>query len=140
MMLIQSLSMDSGRHLARQAKWQSLRIGILDDVSLKRNSKVNFALTDLAERLYAIYGNNYSKRNLQYYRKFYLLFPSFEKVNELVHNLTWTHIRRLLSVTNDAAREWYLIHCSKDMWSTTTLDRNIASQYSSQRRRIAARN
>lgn len=93
-------------------------------------------ITDLAERLYAIYGNNYSKRNLQYYRKFYLLFPSFEKVNELVHNLTWTHIRRLLSVTNDAAREWYLIHCSKDMWSTTTLDRNIASQY--YERRLAA--
>lgn len=44
---------------------------------------------------------------------------------EFVHNLNWTHIRRLLSVTNPNARMWYLISASKEMWSTTTLDRNI---------------
>ena len=42
---------------------------------------------------------------------------------EFVHNLTWTHIRRLLSVTNEVARKWYLENASRDMWSTTTLDR-----------------
>lgn len=86
-------------------------------------------ISGLAEKLTEIYGNNYNKRNLQHYRKFYLLFPDFEKVYELVHNLNWTHIRRLLSVTNDEARLWYLNMASKDMWSTTTLDRNISSQY-----------
>lgn len=90
----------------------------------------------LADKLSVIYGTNYSKRNLQHYRKFYLSFPTFEKVYELVHNLTWTHIRRLLSVTDSQARQWYLTHASKDMWSTTTLDRNISSQY--YERRLAA--
>ena len=52
-----------------------------------------------------------------------------EKVYEFVHNLTWTHIRRLLSVTNEVARKWYLENALRDMWSTTTLDRNISSQY-----------
>ena len=93
-------------------------------------------IPELAQRLSSIYGNNYNKRNLQHYRKFYLLFPDFKKVYEFVHNLTWTHIRRLLSVTNDVAREWYLENASKDMWSTTTLDRNISSQYFE--RRLAA--
>ena len=93
-------------------------------------------ISELAQRLSSIYGNNYNKRNLQHYRKFYLLFPDFEKVYEFVHNLTWTHIRRLLSVTNDVARQWYLANASKDMWSTTTLDRNISSQY--YERRLAA--
>ena len=55
---------------------------------------------------------------------------------EFVHNLTWTHIRRLLSVTNEVARKWYLENASRDMWSTTTLDRNISSQYFE--RRLAA--
>ncbi len=50
-------------------------------------------------------------------------------MNKLVHNLTWTQIRRLLSVTNPEARLWYMTQASKDMWSTTTLDRNICSQY-----------
>lgn len=90
----------------------------------------------LADRLSANYGSNYSKRNLQHFRKFYLLFPDFGKVYELVHNLNWTHIRRLLSVTDPKARQWYMMQASKDMWSTTTLDRNISSQYFE--RRLAA--
>ena len=56
--------------------------------------------------------------NLQHYRKFYILFPDFRKVYEFVHNLNWTHIRRLLSVTNPKARMWYLRNASEEMWST----------------------
>ena len=93
-------------------------------------------IANLADRLSVLFGAIYSKRNLQYYRKFYLLFPDFEKVNEFVHNLNWTHIRRLLSVTSPEARFWYLANASRDMWSTTTLDRNISSQY--YERRLAA--
>lgn len=90
----------------------------------------------LADRLSTNYGTNYSKRNLQHYRKFYLLFPDFGIVYEFVHNLNWTHIRRLLSVTDPKARQWYMMQASRDMWSTTTLDRNISSQYFE--RRLAA--
>ena len=86
-------------------------------------------IVGLAENLRAEYGASYNKRNLEHFRKFYLLFNDIQIVNELVHNLTWTHIRRLLSVTNPEARLWYMTLASKDMWSTTTLDRNINSQY-----------
>lgn len=83
----------------------------------------------LANKLTLEYGSSYNKRNLEHFRKFFLLFSDLQIVNEFVHNLTWTHIRRLLSVTEPKARLWYLKHASKDMWSTTTLDRNICSQY-----------
>ena len=43
--------------------------------------------------------------------------------------LTWSHYKRLLSVTNVQAREWYLKEATEQMWSYRTLDRNIASQY-----------
>ena len=93
-------------------------------------------IAELAKKLTPTFGNNYGKRNLQHYRKFYILFPDFGKVYEFVHNLNWTHIRRLLSVTNPKARMWYLRNASEEMWSTTTLDRNISSQY--YERRLAA--
>lgn len=86
-------------------------------------------IAGLAEDLRHVYGASYNKRNLEHFRKFYLLFNDIQIVNELVHNLTWTHIRRLLSVTSPEARLWYMTQASKDMWSTTTLDRNICSQY-----------
>lgn len=83
----------------------------------------------LADRLRGEYGPGYGKRNLAYYRQFYIEFSDPNILHEFVQNLTWTHIRRLLSVSNPEARIWYMAHASKDMWSTTTLDRNITSQY-----------
>ena len=93
-------------------------------------------IQNLAENLAPMYGKCYSKRNLDYYRKFYILFPDIQIVNARVHNLEWTHIRRILSVGNADARLWYLSNASKNMWSTRELDRNIATQY--YERRLAA--
>jgi predicted nuclease of restriction endonuclease-like (RecB) superfamily len=90
----------------------------------------------LAEELTIEYGSGYGKRNLAYYRQFYLTFPKWDILHDLVQNLTWTHIRRMLSVSNPEARIWYMRAAAENMWSTTTLDRNIATQY--YERRLAA--
>ncbi|MBQ9678884.1 MAG: DUF1016 family protein [Prevotella sp.] len=102
----------------------------------KRASYGTKLMKNLAEDLIPIYGKSYSKRNLDYYKKFYLLFPEAEKVNTCVHNLEWSHVRRVLSVTSPEARWWYLENASKGMWSVRELDRNISSQYFE--RRLAA--
>ena len=86
-------------------------------------------IKNLAQQLIPLYGTSYNKRNLDYYRKFYLLFPDFEIVNTRVHNLDWSHIRRVLSVSNTDARLWYLENASANMWSVRDLDRNISTQY-----------
>ena len=83
----------------------------------------------LANNLTRKFGTSYNKRNLQYFRKFYLSFKNFEIVNTCVHNLNWSHFRRLLSVSNEAARLWYLKEANNQMWSVRTLDRNISTQY-----------
>jgi predicted nuclease of restriction endonuclease-like (RecB) superfamily len=93
-------------------------------------------IKNLADNLIPNYGNCYSKRNLDYYKKFYILFPDIQIVNSRVHNLDWTHIRRVLSVSNPDARLWYLTAASENMWSTRELDRNISTQY--YERRLAA--
>ena len=47
----------------------------------------------LADELTKEYGKSFSKRNLQYFRKFYLAFPDEQIVNACVHNLNWSHFR-----------------------------------------------
>ena len=83
----------------------------------------------LADELIKEYGKSYSKRNLQYFRKFYLAFPDEQIVNACVHNLNWTHFRSLLRVADETARLWYLKEAAQESWSSRTLDRNIGTQY-----------
>lgn len=75
------------------------------------------------------FGAGYSKRNLQYFRQFYLAFPDEQIVNTRVHNLSWSHFRTLLRVPDENARLWYLNEAAKESWSVRTLDRNISTQY-----------
>lgn len=83
----------------------------------------------MADELTREFGKGFSKRNLDYYRKFYVYFPDYEIVNACVHNLKWTHVRALLRVTDENARLWYMNESAKENWSSRTLDRNIATQY-----------
>ncbi len=105
------------------------------------NARANYGkglIPALANRLMTEYGHGYGRRNLAYYRKFYLEFRDLEILHTRVQNLNWSHIRRILSVTNPEAREWYLKTAAEDMWSVKTLDRNISTQY--YERRLAAQN
>lgn len=86
-------------------------------------------INTLASELTKEYGKSYNKRNLQYFRKFYLAFPDEQIVNACVHNLNWTHFRSLLRVQDEDARIWYMKEASNAGWSSRTLDRNIATQY-----------
>lgn len=91
-------------------------------------------LKQLSAALTEEFGKGFSVQNLYYFRQFYLTFP------EIFHTacgissktwriLTWSHYRRLLSVTNEDARNWYLREASEQMWSYATLNRNISTQY-----------
>ena len=96
----------------------------------KERAEYGKALIDtLASELTKEYGKSYNKRNLQYFRKFYLAFPDEQIVNACVHNLNWTHFRSLLRVQDEDARIWYMKEASNAGWSSRTLDRNIATQY-----------
>ena len=78
-----------------------------------------------AIKLKANFGNNYSKRNLMLYRKFYLLYP---KVNALRTQLNWTHYRILLSIKNENARNYYINQIILNNLSTRELENVIKSK------------
>ena len=86
-------------------------------------------IAQLSEELTRTFGKGFSKRNLQYFRAFYLTFNNLEIVQTRLHNLTWSHILQTLRVENATAARWYLHTASQEMWSVRTLDRNISTQY-----------
>lgn len=83
----------------------------------------------LANDLTTEYGKGFGERSLRHYRQFYLSFKDLENWNTRVPNLTWSHFRTLLRVSDEAARIWYLNEAATQQWSVRTLDRNISSQY-----------
>jgi hypothetical protein len=49
--------------------------------------------------------------------------------NSFQHSLNWTHIQRIMRVTNPEARAWYLQETAEQSWDVSTLDSNISTQY-----------
>lgn len=80
----------------------------------------------LSKELTAIYGKGFNKNNLYGYLQFYKIFPTVSGKSEL---LSWSHYVLLLSVSDEAARNWYAHEAFAETWSVRTLHRNIASQY-----------
>ena len=75
-------------------------------------------------------GKGFDASNLYKFLQFSRLFPEILDAARLKSlSLTWSHYRSLLRVENKDARDWYLKEAASQMWSTRTLDRNIASQY-----------
>lgn len=84
-------------------------------------------LKELSKELTKEFGKGFSVNSLYYYRQFYSEFPQIFPTLRGI--LTWSHYKRLLSVPNTEARNWYLQEAQNEMWSYRTLDRNISSQY-----------
>ena len=75
------------------------------------------------------YGDSFSERNLRHYRQFYLYFNDIQIWYSCVPNLTWTHFRHLLRVSEEKVRLWYMNEAATQLWSTRELERNINTQY-----------
>lgn len=95
-------------------------------------------IVTLAEELTKDYGKGFDYSSLYKYVRFYRLFPeildavspkSEAHQDTLLRVLPWTHYRELLCVENPEARKWYEQEALREVWSTRTLHRNIASQY-----------
>ena len=84
-------------------------------------------LKSLSKELTAEFGKGFSVPSLYNYRSFCLTFPEIFSTPWRI--LTWSHYKRLLTVSNAEARAWYLQEAAEQIWSYRTLDRNIGSQY-----------
>ena len=80
----------------------------------------------LSERLTSEFGKGFNVRNLQMMRKFYLLFPN---ANTLCSELSWSHYRLLMRISDQTERQFYMEECSKSAWSVRQLERQIHTMF-----------
>ena len=86
-------------------------------------------LQNLSKELTEEFGKGYSYRTLREIRQFYLMFSDFEKWRTVSAKLTWSHFQKVLRVSDEKARIFYLTEAAENVWSVRTLDRNISTLY-----------
>ena len=86
-------------------------------------------IKNLSKELTEEFGKGFGERNIRNIRQFYVLFSDYEKWKSLISKLTWTHIQKVLRISDEKARIFYLTEAAENMWSVRTLDRNISTLY-----------
>ena len=80
----------------------------------------------LSDKLTTEFGKGFDTSNLRKMRRFYLTFPIRDALRP---ELSWTHYRALMKVSDESARNFYLEEAVKSGWSSRQLDRQINSYY-----------
>lgn len=70
------------------------------------------------------FGKGFSRSNLIYIRKFYLLFPKSETLS---HLLSWSHYFEILKAEDQFEINFYVKQCEKEHWSVRELKRQMKS-------------
>lgn len=80
----------------------------------------------LSARLTEEFGKGYTVANLRNMRQFYL---AFQKRYTLCSELSWSHYRLLMRVSNEEARQFYAEEAVKSGWSVRQLERQINTMF-----------
>ncbi len=86
-------------------------------------------LQRLAKRLQIEFGKGFSVPNLRNFRQFYQTFTEDEIRYSTSSDLSWTHFRVLMRISDPAARQWYAREAVAQTWSVAALDRQISTLY-----------
>lgn len=105
-----------------QAYWE---IGEQIYLACGENDRAEYGkglLKYLSERLTNEFGKGFTVRNLRNMRQFYLAYP---KRHTLCAELSWSHYRLLIRISDEKRRSWYTEECAKSGWSVRQLERQI---------------
>ncbi|AGK96334.1 PDDEXK nuclease domain-containing protein [Clostridium pasteurianum] len=101
---------------------------IKEDIIKKERADYGKKIIDnLSKELIANYGRGYGRRNLFNMVSFYEAFGDFEIVHTLSAQLTWSHIKELISLEDNLKREFYATMCNTERWSVRTLRERMGS-------------
>jgi predicted nuclease of restriction endonuclease-like (RecB) superfamily len=78
----------------------------------------------LAQELQQDYGTGFSKRYLELFRQFYCTFPI---ANSVSSQLSWTHYKAIIRITDPDKRAFYIAEAVKNNWTVRQLERQMYS-------------
>jgi predicted nuclease of restriction endonuclease-like (RecB) superfamily len=84
-------------------------------------------IATLSEQLTEEYGSGWSKRQLHHCLRIAEIFPEIEIVHALRTQLTWTHLRQIISIDDEIKRNFYIEICKLERWSSRQLQERINS-------------
>jgi len=109
------------------AYWETGRLIVENEQAGKRKAAYGKGvIKELSGRLTGDFGPGYGEQALRNYRQFYLTFPIRATVRR---ELTWSHYRALIRVSNPDARNYYLQEAATQQWKVRTLERHIHTFY-----------
>lgn len=82
----------------------------------------------VAARLRERYGRGYSWQNVFRMMKFAELYPDAEILPTVSRKLTWSNIVEVLTIDEQAKRDFYMAMCAHECWSTRMLRAKIDSK------------
>ena len=109
-----------------QAYWE---IGEQIYIACGENERAEYGkglLRYLSEKLTAEFGKGFTVANLRNMRQFYMMY---QKRYTLCSELSWSHYRILMRISDDKRREWYTEECAKSGWSVRQLERQINTMF-----------
>ena len=80
----------------------------------------------LADNLSSEFGKGFDESNLRKMRQFYCVFPIRDT---LCPELSWSHYRLLMRISDEKERAFYVEECAKSAWSVRQLERQIHTMY-----------
>ena len=80
----------------------------------------------LSAHLTAEFGKGFDESNLRKMRQFYCAYPIRDT---LCPELSWSHYRLLMRISNEEERSFYAEECAKSAWSVRQLERQIHTMY-----------
>ena len=109
-----------------QAYWE---IGEQIYIACGENERAEYGkglLRYLSEKLTAEFGKGFTVANLRNMRQFYMMY---QKRYTLCSELSWSHYRILMRISDDKRRAWYTEECAKSGWSVRQLERHINTMF-----------
>ena len=113
-------------HIRVRMYWELGRKIIEEEQQGKNRAEYGkFLIKNLSEKLQLLYGNGYSRRQLEMFRRFYFTYPIAHAVRA---QFTWRHYRIYISIDNQSKRDFYETECAKNNWTYRQLERQLNSQ------------
>ncbi len=114
-------------HAMIHTYWSIGRLIVEDEQKgAERSEYGSHQLEKLSAALCGEFGKGFDITNIRRMRKIYLTYPNRDTLSP---ELSWSHYRALLRLTNKAARDWYEAETISNSWSVRALERQINKLY-----------